>query len=341
MAGLRRQPQRVAAVIVLSALAWDVTALLVPARLAVLRGGSASRPRCRRGPAQWRMSSKTAADERSERVIAAALERDPDVSACAHPLQRRRIDYRDGSVALQGMAVWPDADTADKLPGVLVVHTAVGLQEDFMDYILSKVASMGVLAFGADMYGAQRALWDRDEIKQAGAPLREDRGKMVRRTLAAYDAMLACPEVETSRTASIGFCFGGIAVLDLARSGAARSLHTTFSVHGILDRPDLPAEFGGGRGPVCGRVVVMHGEQDPFISPQQLAAFKDNMQERGADLTMLTFPGVVHAFTRPEKTLEADAASGLQYNDAAATQTWATIRDVLSRLSSAGAPESR
>ena len=164
MAG--RQPQRVAAVFVLSALAWDVTALLVPARLAVLRGGSASRPRCRRGPAQWRMSSKTAADERSERVIAAALERDPDVSACAHPLQRRRIDYRDGSVALQGMAVWPDAvrllrssgtcvhacvcgclrviwfaagpwqDTADKLPGVLVVHTAVGLQEDFMDYIL-------------------------------------------------------------------------------------------------------------------------------------------------------------------------------------------------------------
>ena len=166
MAGLRRQPQRVAAVFVLSALAWDVTALLVPARLAVLRGGSASRPRCRRGPAQWRMSSKTAADERSERVIAAALERDPDMSACAHPLQRRRIDYRDGSVALQGMAVWPDAvrllrssgtcvhacvcgclrviwfaagpwqDTADKLPGVLVVHTAVGLQEDFMDYIL-------------------------------------------------------------------------------------------------------------------------------------------------------------------------------------------------------------
>ena len=59
------------------------------------------------------------------------------------------------------------------------------------------------------------------------------------------------------------------------------------------------------------------------------------------DLTMLTFPGVVHAFTRPEKTLEADAAAGLQYNDAAATQTWATIRDVLSRLSSAGAPESR
>ena len=166
MAGPRRQTQRVAAVFVLSALAWDVTALLVPARLAVLRGGSASRPRCRRGPAQWRMSSKTAADERSERVIAAALERDPDVSACAHPLQRRRIDYRDGSVALQGMAVWPDAvrllrssgtcvhacvcgclrviwfaagpwqDTADKLPGVLVVHTAVGLQEDFMDYIL-------------------------------------------------------------------------------------------------------------------------------------------------------------------------------------------------------------
>jgi hypothetical protein len=164
MAG--RQPQRVAAVFVLSALAWDVTALLVPARLAVLRGGSASRPRCRRGPAQWRMSSKTAADERSARVLAAALERDPDVSACAHPLQRRRIDYRDGSVALQGMAVWPDAvrllrssgtcvhacvcgclcviwfaagpwqDTADKLPGVLVVHTAVGLQEDFMDYIL-------------------------------------------------------------------------------------------------------------------------------------------------------------------------------------------------------------
>ena len=163
-------------------------------------------------------AARTAADERSAAVIAGHWRRDDDISSVQGTLQRRHVDYSDGGCSLRGVAVWPalQAETR-KLPGVLVVHTAVGLQEDFMDFVLSKVASMGCLAFGADMYGVGCALWDRDSIRMAGAHLREDRSKMVQRTLAAYEAMRSAPEVDRGTAASIGFCFGGIAVLDLAR----------------------------------------------------------------------------------------------------------------------------
>lgn len=163
-------------------------------------------------------AARTAVDERSAAVIAGHWRRDDDISSVQGTLQRRHVDYSDGGCSLRGVAVWPalQAETR-KLPGVLVVHTAVGLQEDFMDFVLSKVASMGCLAFGADMYGMGCALWDRDSIRMAGAHLREDRSKMVQRTLAAYEAMRSAPQVDRGTSASIGFCFGGIAVLDLAR----------------------------------------------------------------------------------------------------------------------------
>ena len=121
-------------------------------------------------------------------------------------------------------------------------------------------------------------------------------------------------------------------MLDLARSGAAPSLRETFSVHGILDSPDLSAEYGGSNRAVSGRVMVFHGEEDPFIPPHQLVAFQDNMRLRGANYEMITFPGAKHAFTRPEKTLEADVAAGLAYNDAACARTWDAIRTRLQHL---------
>ena len=215
----------------------------------------------------------------------------------------------------------------------MVVHTAVGLQEAFMEYTLEKVASIGCVAFGADMYGAGRALWEKDEIKRAGEPLRANRSRMVRRALSAYETMRLLPEVDARRAASIGFCFGGIAVLDLARSGtAAPSLCATFSVHGILDSPDLSEAYGGSSGAVTGRVVVFHGEDDPFISAEQLADFQRNMKMRAADWEMVRFSGTRHAFTRPEKTLDVDAAAGLQFNEAASLQAWDTIRDTLVAL---------
>ena len=202
-----------------------------------------------------------------------------------------------------------------------------------MEYTLEKVASMGCVAFGADMYGAGRALWDKGEIKSAGAPLREDRNKMARRALASFEAMQSMPEVDSTRAASIGFCFGGIAVLDLARSNrVGASLLYTFSVHGILDSPDLRDDYGGSCGPVSGRVVAFHGEDDPFIGAEQLAAFESNMILRGADLTVVKFADTRHAFTRPEKTLDTDAAAGLQYNESACRHTWDTIRECLRDL---------
>ena len=116
-------------------------------------------------------------------------------------------------------------------------------------------------------------------------------------------------------------------------SGQAPQMAETFSVHGVLDSPNLPPDLGGICGAVSGRVTVFHGGSDPFTSSENLSAFESNMHRRNAEYERVTFPGVMHAFTRPEKTLAADSAAGLQYDEAACEHTWDRIRAALSVMS--------
>jgi hypothetical protein len=155
---------------------------------------------------------QTSSSDAAAAAIAAAKKMDRDIESCQYAISRQEVDYKDGSQDLKGLAVWPEetaAGAAQKLPCILIAHTAVGLQEDFMYYKLEAVASRGFLvssswahpgrvacrlsppncllpgsqAFGVDMFGAGRALWDKEEAIAAREPLRKDRLLMAKRWL--------------------------------------------------------------------------------------------------------------------------------------------------------------
>jgi dienelactone hydrolase len=203
-------------------------------------------------------------------------------------------------------------------------HTAVGVQEDLMLYNLDRIAALGHVAFGLDMFGTGRALWDRAESVDTRAPLTADRSLMRQRAKAALDTAVALPGVDPSRVAIVGYCFGGLVALDLARSGAA--VKAAIAFHGILTPPTPPFTTS----PVADcKVLVLHGEQDPFVPPAQVDALLEEMQSSGTQCSVQRHSTAGHAFTRPEKVLPADKQSGLWYDEVAAASSWTAMRECL------------
>jgi len=126
-------------------------------------------------------------------------------------------------------------------------------------------------------------------------PLAEDRSRMAQRGVAAYKALQGLEMVQPDSIAAAGFCFGGMAVLDLARSGLAPDLRATITYHGILDSPDLGSRSDG---QVNGKLLVFHGDKDPFIPPDKFREFEEDLKRREADYKIVRFANGMHAFTR-------------------------------------------
>src|SRR5438094_937458 len=105
---------------------------------------------------------------------------------------------------------------------------------------------------------------------------------------ARFNAALALlkqdPHVDTTRLAAIGYCFGGGVVLGMARAGADLAAVVTF--HGAL-ATQTPAQPGK----VKARILVLTGAADPFVPPEQVEAFKKEMQAAGARFEVVTYPG--------------------------------------------------
>ena len=153
-------------------------------------------------------------------------------------------------------------------------------------------------------------------------PLANDRRLVRTRIRAAFDAVIAMPEVDSSRVAAIGFCFGGLCVLDLARSGAP--VKGVVSFHGLLNKPTDLNEH-----PISSKVLVLHGYEDPMVKSEQVSAFCQEMTEAGVDWQVHTYGHTKHAFTNP---LANDAKLGLAYNEVAAHRSWTAMANFLKEV---------
>jgi dienelactone hydrolase len=109
----------------------------------------------------------------------------------------------------------------------------------------------------------------------------------------------------------MGFCFGGLCVLDLARTGA--DVRGVASFHGILKPSGLPAK------PIKSKVLVMHGYDDPMAPPEDVLALAKELTASGADWQLHAYGNTKHAFTNPEAN---NAAMGLMYNADADRRSW-------------------
>lgn len=226
------------------------------------------------------------------------------------------IDYRDGSLGLRGVLAYDDSVTG-KRPGILVVHEAWGLG----DHAIARakmLAKLGYVALAADMYGDRRQAADLPAAMELIGDLRTNPEKLRARAGAAVAALKAHPNVDASRVAAIGFCFGGTTVLELARGGA--DLKGVVSFHGGLQTA-APAKPGA----IMPKVLVCTGADDPMIPPAQVVEFEDEMRNAGADWQVISYGGTVHSFTNPNAG-KGVALEGLAYNEQTDRRSWAAMR---------------
>ena len=205
-------------------------------------------------------------------------------------LETERLAYRDGDVRLNGFLV-VDAARRDKRPGILVVHGGAGL-DDHARGRARRFAESGFVVIACDMYG--EGITSRDAIVRHIMELRNNRDMLRRRAQLAIDILSRHPQVD-GRIAAVGYCFGGMTVLELARSGAV--LAGSVSVHGSLETP-RPAEPSA----VHGKILVCHGALDPHVPMTQVKAFTEEMKRAGVDYQLLIYGSAMHGFTHETAT---------------------------------------
>ena len=225
------------------------------------------------------------------------------------------VEYRDGDAALEGFLAYDDALKGPR-PGVLVVHEWKGLNE-YAKRRATQLAELGYIAFAADMYGKGILAKDHEEAGRLSGLYRNDRPLARRRVRAGFDVLKQHPLTDPMRIAAIGYCFGGMSVLELARSGADVLGVVTF--HGALDSP-TPEDAKH----IKGKVLVLHGAADGYVMQDKVAAFEREMTAAGADYRVIQYPGAAHGFTVPEAG--DNPASGMAYNAPADRVSWEEMK---------------
>jgi dienelactone hydrolase len=228
----------------------------------------------------------------------------------------RDLPYNDLDVRLTGLLHWNEAQDSPK-PGVLLIHGGAGLDGHAREQA-RRYAELGYAVLACDMYGDGVA-GDRERVMACLTALRDDPAFLVRRGQAGLTALSRCPEVGEDM-AAVGFCFGGMAALALARSGT--NLAGVVSIHGSL-ATSKPAEPGA----VVAKVLACHGASDPHVPMDDVAAFTDEMNRADADWQLVVYGRAMHGFTH--KHAVSGAMPGVAYDPLADERSFAATRAFL------------
>ena len=228
------------------------------------------------------------------------------------------IDYHIRGSSYLGYAAHPQGE---KFPAVIVAHTWAG-RDRFVEQKAELLASMGYLGFALDMYGDGITGSSNEENSARMQPLLDNREELAQRVSAAYECVKEIPGVDQSRIAIIGYCFGGLVSLDLARTGV--DLKGSASFHGFLN---CPAELQ--RKPICAKILAMHGMQDPMVGDDQLESFYREMNEKNVDWQLHIYGTSMHSFTNP---LADNPDFGTVYSREADRRSWALLTDFLEEV---------
>ncbi len=232
-------------------------------------------------------------------------------------VEARTIQCSDGDATLVGELFWAPSAKAPA-PGVLVVHTWGGCGA-FERAKARDLAGAGYVAVAVDLYGDGRVGSGPEENAALMAPLLEDRSLLQRRMRRWLETLQAAERVDRDRTAAIGFCFGGLCVLDLARTGA--ETRAVVSFHGLLQPPG-----NCDPGPIRAKVLVLHGWDDPMATPPAVEALAAELTAAGADWQIHAYGGTMHAFTNPAAR---NPAAGTVYDARADSRSRRAMADFL------------
>ena len=214
--------------------------------------------------------------------------------------------------------LFTDAEANSSRPAIIVCHAWAGC-DAFAQRQAEKFVDLGYVGFAADLYGDGRVGTSKDENAALMQPLLDDRGLLRERLLSIFAAIRDREEVDAQRVAVIGYCFGGLCALDLARSGCP--LAATISFHGLLSSPNSLATES-----IPGKVLVLHGHLDPMVSQEEITSLKKELTTAGADWQLSIYGRALHAFTNPEAN---DPDFGTVYDAATDRRSWQALENLL------------
>jgi len=247
-------------------------------------------------------------------VLAAGLLLSSFVAAQA-AIKTKVVEYKQGDTTLEGYLAYDDAQKG-KRPGVLVVDEWGGLVA-YGKHRAEMLAKLGYVAFAADIYGkGVRPSTPQAKGQEAGKYMK-DRGLLRERAEAGLKQLASNPLVDPKRIGAIGFCFGGGAVLELARSGA--DLSGLVGFHAALGNP-TPADANN----IKAKVLILHGADDPLVNKTEVDAFENEMKATKVDWQVVLYSHTMHAFSNPESH---DPAHGVQYHADSDRRSWQAMQD--------------
>jgi dienelactone hydrolase len=230
------------------------------------------------------------------------------------------VGYLDGDVLLEAFFAYDDSFSGRR-PAVLINHTWVG-RDDFVAEKAKKLAAIGYVGFAVDMYGKGILGSSPDENAKLMQPFMDNREMLQKRMQAALYAVKLMPWVDDSKVAAMGFCFGGLCSLDLARTGV--DLKGVVSFHGLLGAPGNTQDNA-----IKAKILALHGHDDPLVPVEQVIAFEQEMTKAGADWQLHTFGNTMHAFTNP---VANNPDFGTVYQPDADRRSWLLMENFLTEI---------
>jgi dienelactone hydrolase len=200
------------------------------------------------------------------------------------------VEYKENTSLLEAVIVHDPAKIGKK-PAICIFHAWAG-RDKFVEEKAHMLAGLGYVGCALDLYGKGVLGTCYEENKAHMEPFMEDRLLLQKRVLAGFNMVKSLPYVNGEKIGAIGFCFGGLAALDLARSGA--DVKGVVSFHGLLRSPE------GIKSKCKAKILALHGHDDPMVPPEEVAAFEQEMTSAKIDWQLHIFGGTMHAFTNPK-----------------------------------------
>jgi dienelactone hydrolase len=231
---------------------------------------------------------------------------------------KKIMKYYDHNIELEGFAA---CSSEEKCPLVLLCHAWRG-RDNFICEKAEWVARLGYAGVAIDMYGKGILGTSQEENAALKRPFIEDRFLLQQRLLKGFDAACALPYVNIHRIAVIGFGFGALCALDLARSGV--NLKGAVSVYGHFDPPHNFSPH-----PIQAKVLILHGYNDPVVPMDELKNFQEKMEREKVDWQAHVYGNTFHAFATP---MANDREAGILYNSSSAKRADDAIVNFLQEI---------
>lgn len=236
-------------------------------------------------------------------------------------IKTKTVEYKQGDTVLEGFHAYDDS-TQGKRPGVLLVHQWKGLGT-YEKERAQMLAKLGYNVFALDIYGQGVRPTNPKDAGALAGKYKSDRALLRERAKAGLDVLKKNKLTDAKRVAAIGYCFGGTTALELARSGA--EISGVVSFHGGLSTPN-PSDAKN----IKGKVLALHGADDPHVPLPEVEAFAKEMRNAAVDWQIVAYGNAVHSFT--DWNAGNDNSKGAAYNERADKRSWEAMKQFFAEI---------